>query len=288
VSHLNPRFGAAREVSRGSGSPARWRVLLGLALLVVLVPASSAVANADGGEGTAPGRDGVLTTTQETDCYEVGINRSANLTLARQLVPKRYILFQPSATTARLRFVDYHCESLSVDGHPPARDTTVSIIGYVTSTRDGVAGPGDMYIIAIATDNPVLFAKYRAAGLPVEFNRRTSASETSGTGSSARIFNWNFVGDGLDHTIRAETTEAPAGPITSSTGTFYFDDERRGDLRLRFDNLFRPDTTARIFADFRDASAVDELFSEPRFLIINGANFTFTRGSWTGVLERLD
>jgi hypothetical protein len=285
VSDRNPRFGAAREVSRGSGSPARWRAVLGLALLVVLVPASSAAAQAAAGES---GRDRVLTTTQETDCSEVGVNRAANLKLARELVPARYTLLQPSTTTARLRFIDYHCESLSVDGHPPARDTTVSIIGYVTTARGGEEGPG-FYIIAIATDNPVLFAKYRAAGLPVEFDRRTAASETdSGTAGSPTIINWNFVGDGLDHTIRAEATEPPAGPIESSTGTFYFDDGRHGDLRLRFDNLMRPNSTARVFADFRDASAVAGLFSAPNFLVVNGVNFTFTRGSWTGVLERLD
>jgi hypothetical protein len=156
------------------------------------------------------------------------------------------------------------------------------------TARDGVATVGTAtYILAIATNNPVQFAQYRAAGLPAHFQPETVSSQIINESGTSATIDWNFVGDGLDHTIHAITAEPPPGTITSSTSTFYFD-EQRGDVRLTFSNLFGTNSTAAIFADLSGASAITPLLALPTLQFINGARFSFTRGGWTGTLEQLD
>jgi hypothetical protein len=193
-------------------------------------------------------------------------------------VPSRYTL------TGRFWFIDYGCKKVFVDKEPTPR-TTVSIVGAEFSERDGVKSPG-LYILAHATNNSLLAQRYSAVGLPTVYQPKTTSSDTESDTSS--IIDWTIVGNGLDHTIHAETTEPTSEPLTS-TALFYFDSPD-ANLRLTFANSLRQ-STARVSADFTTASALSLLFTDPIFQTIPrpGApccpSFPFRRGEWTSIIE---
>jgi hypothetical protein len=238
------------------------------------------------GVTAAPGLDDALGLTEEADCYEVTIVRSARLAEAQALVPDRYTLRQPSPTTARLWIFNIHCASVSVDGLPPVRDATTTYVGFEVTARDGVP-TSFLYLTAIATDNPLLLARYRAAGLPAKLDARAQSSQSL-SASGIPTVEWTFTRDDLNYSVRAEQ----AGPlgVTRASTVYYWFDGNRGDVRLKFENLTTAASAVRIFADFSEADAITSLLTEERFEIINGSLFTsnYIRGSWTGAVELLD
>jgi len=260
--------------------------------LCALTAASAAAAATSGREDLPPGRDGVLATTEEADCYEVTTVRSVPIDKARALVPDRYTLAQTPTTTARMWIINIHCDRTSVDDHPPQRTSTTTYVGIRVSARKATptADPtptGFMYLLSIATNNPVLFAHYRAAGLPVQFDRRATSSETVNADNTSTLA-WAFTAEGLDYTVSAQPA-AQLGALEPSTTSYWYDNGPRGDLRIRFENLATVASRVHIVADFSDASTVASLLTEPRFEDINavfGGNFI--RGGWTGHIELLD
>ena len=114
-----------------------------------------------------PGHDGRIThqtflTTDERDCHEINIPRATVYAATDGLVPDRYTV-AALPTAARVRVIDYVCESLTVDGQPHARQTQVTI-GAVQLAQQGTSTP--YYILWLGTDNPVLAARYRQLGIP--------------------------------------------------------------------------------------------------------------------------
>jgi len=182
-----------------------------------------------------------------------------SLDKARALVPNRYTLQQASATTARMWIINVYCNRTSVDEHPPKRSSTTSYVGIQVSARKPDAGcriHADrlMYLLSVATDNPVLFAHYRAAALPVQFDRRASSSQTINADGTSTL-TWAFTADGLDYTVRAQPA-APLGALQPSTTSYWYDGGRRGDVRILFENLATIPSRVHIVADFTDASTV--------------------------------
>jgi len=254
------------------------------ALGLLLVMPQTAMGNSSG-VTAAPGLDDALGLTEEADCYEVTIQRNARLAEAQALVPDRYTL-RSTATTARFWIINIHCASASVDGLPPVRDTTTTYVGFEVIARDGVP-TSFLYLTAIATDNPLLLARYRAAGLPATLDARAQSSQSL-SASGIPTVEWTFTRDDLNYSVRAEQA-GPLGVTRASTTSYWFD-SNRGDVRLKFENLTTAASAVRIFADFSEADAITSLLTEERFEIINGALFTgnYIRGSWTGAVELLD
>lgn len=271
-----------------AGRPALRLAVLGFLLVLVLAPAASA--QTEDTTATPPGRD-VFASVDESNCYEALVPRTARWEEANALVPDNYTVTNTAASglpkTARLRITDTHCEEVSVNGHPPVRDTTTSYASIQIEARDNEPAVGHTYLITIVTDNPVLFAHYRAADLPVSFSPRTGSSEFFNADGTTSMVQWNVVGGGLTHTLTASPT-APTGPVAPSAGTWWFDG-KHGDLRLAFTNLATTPSPARLTADFTQASAIADLFTTeaaktPNAIFPGG----YSRGSWTGVLEEMD
>jgi len=242
-----------------------------------------------------PGLDGRVThqtllRTVEQSCVEVAIPRAVTAPGARALVPDRYGLFQAGAGAANLTVWDYACDRISVDGQQRARSVQVSLGAVRISTRDGVPAPdaASYYLLWIATDDPVLLARYRQLGLPAQpLDGSWSASDPA-----AGPYELSFTtGGSIAHTVSSVADAAPEPvPVTDSGITLYAEGDRSGEVVLAYENSLLGQASARITADFTAHSVLAPIIALPRLLTISGVVFPSgsVRGSWTVTVARSD
>jgi hypothetical protein len=141
-----------------------------------------------------------------------------------------------------------------------------------------------LYILAHATNNQQLAEQYSALGLPTTYQPATMSSYEAGEPALAH---WEIVGDGLDHTVDAKTTEPPESPITASTASFCYEIDSGQQLLLTYNNSTRPRVDAVITADFTHATSLTDLFANPGLRSIPGVRFSnaFQFGTWTSTLQ---
>jgi hypothetical protein len=271
-------------------------VLVALATVVTAVltmlgsgPAPTPRAFAQTGDGTA-------VTTKEKNCYEIQIPRAANFANLDNLVPDKYKLFKnPTTGFGLFYFIDYSCKQVSVDDQTPPQRMTASLVA-AQLTDDS------LYILAHATNNQQLAERYSALGLPTKYQSGTTSSYKAGQpdlllpGEPDVLVHWDIVGDGLDHTIDAKTTEPPPSPITASTALFRYETASGQQLQLTYNNSTRPRVDAWVKADFTQATNLTYLFASPSLLTIPRSGlppdqpilFTnaFVVGSWTSTLQQ--
>jgi len=276
--------------TRLSRMPARCRVVALVSPLVVVLglaaagPAAFAVPPVDEHRGVIQ--------TQENNCFETNDRRPVLLPQADAYVPDRYTvrsfpappppawLGTPGVPTASVGFIDYVCESLSVNGHRP-RPTIVSI-GTVLVTRDNANAT---YVLWVGTDNPLLFARLKQLGVKTYFIPRSSYGETTNE-LGQRVITVDYVGagpTGLNYTRTITVLTTPVGPTSQSVGTFYHLG-RNGEVRFRWLNTTLPTGTANVCFEVgpesipTDYGITSFCFPSPR---------PFFRGSWTGTHELL-
>lgn len=291
-----PLIGALRKLRAHSGrTPALGRVAAIASSLVLLMGlvAFAATASAEPGAGAAVDEHPGLIETEENNCFETNDRRPVLLAEAEAYVPDRYTvrsfpappppawLGTPGVATASVGFIDYVCESLSVNGHRP-RPTIVSI-GTVLVTRDNVNAT---YALWVGTDNPLLFARLRQLGVEAYFLPRSSYSETTNQ-LGQRVITVDYVGagpTGLNYTRTITVLTTPAGPTSQSIGTMYHLG-RKGEVRFRWLNTVLPTGTANVCFEVAPGSLPTEYgitsfcYPAPR---------QFFRGSWTGTHELLE
>jgi hypothetical protein len=258
----------------------RFWAALALAAAALALPAP---ATADP-EQIPPGLES--TTTSETGCKEVNIQRASLISQVDPLVPDRYDLFRLSAIGTRVIITTYTCDEIVVNGAPAVgtQPTTV-VIGAVQITgRDDKAATGQ-YILWYGTDNPVLFAHYQRLGLPVS---RIHPTIDFSLGETTSDLHWKIAGAGLDYRLDAVGTESTN--VTEFPANFYYDGPR-GDLHWLFDNTAAV-STASVNADFTQLQPVQNPFlvnsqmiciptkAPPCDRAATGTSFQYARGSW--------
>jgi hypothetical protein len=148
-----------------------------------------------------------------------------------------------------------------------------------------LVAPYGLYILDHATNNQQLAEQYSALGLPTKYQPATTSSYKAGEPDV--LVHWEIVGDGLDHTIDAKTSEPPESPVTTSTTLFRFVTDSGQQLQLTYNNSPRPNVDAVITADFTHTTSVSDLFLLERLKTIPGVNFakSFLVGRWTSTLQ---
>lgn len=242
-----------------------------------------------------PGHDGRIThqtflSTDERDCHEINIPRATVYAATDGLVPDRYTV-AALPTFARVRIIDYVCESLTVDGQPHARQTQVTI-GAVQLAQQGTSTP--YYILWLGTDNPVLAARYRQLGIPA-VNLAGSTSLVTLTPAGGLNVTLQYTTDDpsepseLDHTI---TTRAPIAPLpvpTPGSQLRLFHDDERGQTQVVFNNLESAATAGVITADLTRIRPLADIIVFPSLLTIGGTTSfggSTIRGSWEATVTR--
>jgi hypothetical protein len=240
-------------------------VLVVLAAVVTAVLTMLGTGVAPTPRASAQTGDGTPVTTTENNCYEIDIRRGANLDnlKATKWIPQTYW----SKLTGTFDFIDYSCEQVSVDDQTPQRMTASLVAARLND--------GSNYILAHATNNQQLAEHYSALGLPTKYQPKTESEykarmrpdvdcclDAAGLPAKPDVeVDWKIVGDGLDHTIDAKTTAPPESPITASTARFIYETDTGQQLLLTYNNSTRPSVDAWVFADFRQATYLTELFA---------------------------
>jgi hypothetical protein len=274
-------------------------VLVVLAAVVTAVLTMPGTGVAPTPQASAQTGDGTPVTTTENNCYEIDIRRGANLAKLKLRVPLKY----QDLLTGTFDFIDYSCEQVSVDDQTPPQRMTASLVAARLND-------GSNYILAHATNNQQLAEHYSALGLPTKYQPKTE-SEYKATKPDRDCclpakpdveVDWKIIGDGLDHTIDAKTTAPPESPITPSTARFIYETDTGQQLLLTYNNSTRPSVDAWVFADFRQATYLTELFAIlpglppdclwtiprcdlPQNTPIRFGN-AFQVGSWTSTLQQ--
>jgi hypothetical protein len=248
-----------------------------------VVAASTAWAEPDD-DATVDEHPGLIL-TEENNCFETADRRPVLLTHAQSYVPDRYMVTPvpgppggPSQV-ANVGFIDYVCGSLSVNGHKP-RPTIVSM-GTVLVRRDGISTD---YVLWVATDNPLHFARMQQLGVDAHFIPNSSYSETINANGQRQI-SVHYVEDrpgGLNNTRTITVLVAPSGPPAQGTGVFYHLG-RKGEVSFTFDNLVQ---TGRANVCFQlEPESLPTVYGITSFCFPNPRNFFV--GSWTGRIELL-
>jgi len=278
--------------SRHPHSGRRLTAVVSVLVTALGVSAAQAASAEPADRSVAEDRPGPIL-TEEDDCFETGDRRPVLLSDAQSYVPERYVvtslaappppawLGAATAHVANAGFIDYVCESLSVNGHAP-RPTMVSI-GTVLVRRDGVSTD---YVLWVATDNPLYFARLRQLGVDAHFIPKSSYSETTNENGQRRItvhYVENRPG-GLDHTRTITVVATPSGLPTPSIGGPIYHLGSKGEVAIAWSNLTQSGGRASVCLDVAPESLptvygiTSYCFPNPR---------TFTVGSWTGTIELL-
>lgn len=236
-----------------------------------------------------------LIETEETNCFETQDRRPVLLAQAEEYVPDRYVVRATPAPpppawlgptgvlVANVGFVDYVCESLSVNGHRGV--PTIVSLGTVAVTRDGV---NTDYILWVGTDNPLLFARLQQLGVEAYFIPRSTYSETIDE-QGRRQITVNYIGageGGLNYTRTITVLTTPTGPQRTSVGRFYHLGSK-GEVYFEYANTLEPNATANVCFDVAPGSLPTE------YGITNFPDLCFPaprplrRGSWTGTIRLL-
>lgn len=269
-----------------------------LALAALTGPAVAADGT-DPEDGSVPGRsdDGghpVVMQTREQDCFEHNTLRFADWQAVAERLPEGWVpaaKIPGTGTEAgrfrtRTVFVDFTCESWSVDGLP-ARRTTVSWLAAQAVRADG-SGGRRAWAMEHGSDNPLFVERMRKLGVESQHLPRSVATHTTaedGTVTYRQSYVDDTAADGGQTYLR-EGTVKPREAASTSVATFWFDGER-GPVSITYDNAFThtgtPTTTERLQGSvfglggaYRMADAVG---------IAGNPNFIYTRGSWTGTLR---
>lgn len=234
--------------------------------LLALVPASA-----------APAKQASMLRTSEVGCYE--FNEIARVPIAnlRTAVPAGYTV-RPGTldpTVGFITFVDYACESLTVNGFTWPHRTLVTMGLAVLSARNGVPGL-PYYILWHATNNPHLANALRKLGIPSHTISATDQVITIDA-THSRI-EMRYRGAQVDHERSAEVVE-PQGPIEQSTSGLFYHLGERGEVLLTYANRVRSTRTARTQVSVDDKSYLAAL-GVPATLVVS--NTMFIRGDWNG------
>jgi hypothetical protein len=274
-------------------------VLVVLAAVVTAVLTMLGTGVAPTPRASAQPSDGTPVTTTEKNCYEIDIPRGANLEKLKARVPLKY----QDLLTGTFDFIDYSCKQVSVDDQTPPQRMTASLVAARLND-------GSNYILAHATNNQQLAEHYSDLGLPTKYQPGTTSSYKAGEPDPDCCLpakpdvqvHWKIVGDDLDHIIDAKTAEPAESPITTSTALFRYETDTGQQLQLTYNNSTRPKVDAWVFADFRQATYLTELFATlpglppdclwtiPRCQLppdkpIRFGN-AFQVGSWTSTLQQ--
>lgn len=180
------------------------------------------------------GRRTAVLEAEDTDCFEVIVNRAAKYADLRQRVPERYGLVGAGTAFGRIFFVNVQCD-VSLEGHPARRTTSVYVLAALTS-RDGLTSTG--HLLAHGVNNPELAARYRAAGLPTHWQPDTTATETVDDAADLTTMQCTVVGDGMDYALTGAAKHPLNTPVVDSESDHNYDGPR-GDLLLSFENTVR-------------------------------------------------
>ncbi|MFH8252684.1 hypothetical protein ACH3VR_20115 [Microbacterium sp. B2969] len=286
-----------RMIVRGDGRGSVRRPFIGVAVVTLLAclgglasPARAASPGDDPFE--PPGLDGrdthvTLLTTHESDCTELAVVRAVTPAGARELVPPRYeplVLVGGGLTTGRFAMWDYVCEQFSIDGQTNAPRTQISMGGIAVTTRDGERVDGAYYLVYLATDNPVLAARYRQVGLPATFTPGLSATVSD---TAASPFEVSFDAPTARYAVAATAPAAPVVVPATSGLELYFEGGSGGVL-LSYENKAGGSVAAQLTADYREHSILAPIIALPRLLQPVGAPFPIVRGDWDATAARQD
>lgn len=225
--------------------------------------------------------------TVEQDCYEFNEFQGVDVTTLPEALQTRFVPEPVPGRPGRaiLRFVDYVCQDVTVDGRGGGRWTltTMGIVLFVE--RDGVPLRG-AYVLWHGTSNGRLLAALQRLGVDSQpLPRSTSTVTDFGDGRSAVTF--DVVEQDVAHSRTATVPEPPAGPVVDEEPDdfrFWFAG-RHGDVTLAYSNHFRPTTTGPATVSVPDDSGLHPYFAglaQPVALVRPAG--TFVRGSWEGEL----
>ena len=248
----------------------------GVVLALLAAPPATAAGNPTH-SAPATARHTRTVSTTEQGCYEFNELARVPYTDIRAAVPERYTP-HPGVTDPSVGFVifvDYACDTLTVDGRRWPRRSVTTMGVTPLDARDGQPGFA-YYVLWYGTNNPVLAGKLRSLGVPAH---KIAAYDTvRGTDPTHSAITMKYRGARLNHVRTADVVEPPEQPVTDvPSATFYFAG-RRGEVALSYANRFRPASTA-----------TTELRVGPRSVLaalgvpstITGPTM-FTRGDWVG------
>ena len=224
-------------------------------------------------------------TTQEAGCTEEAFTRSIIRETVDPLVPDELELtptFTPVGSKPRvLGFINVvTCTQVTLDGPASAyfrqHPTTTTFI-FSAALLDGTA-----YVLLYATDNPVLAARYRQLGWPVQLlSPKTSSIPMTRSDGSQRLI-WSLQGSGWNGVVDGSVPQA-LNPTEAST--FELVHETNGTLlHLCYANL-SSSTPNMVWFDLSntpvaDFAAVSVLPIDPK-IEISGS---YGVGGWTATL----
>lgn len=229
-----------------------------------------------------------LLSTHEAECTEVAVVRAVTPEGARALVPQRYeptTLVAGGLTIGRFQMWDYVCERFGVDGQSHAPRTQISIGAIAVSKRDAVPVSGAYYLLYLATDNPVLAARYGQVGLPARFDRGLSATVSE---VSASPFEVSFAAPTIGYHVTAVALSAPLPIALAQDGPSLFYEGGSGEVRLSYRNTMGAASAALVTGDYREHEVLAPIIALPRLLEPTGAPFPVARGDWDATVARLD
>jgi len=270
--------------------------VVAVVLLAVIVGFASPAKALSPGDETfePPGLEGrqthvTLLTTQESDCTELAIVRGVTAPGARALVPGRYAITTAGSgelVTGRFQKWDYVCEDFSVDGQRYTPRTQISMGAIAVTSRDDVpVGPGHFYLVYLATDNPVLAARYQQVGLPATFSPGLSATVSD---AAASPFEVSFFSPIAQYSLMAVSAMAPA-PVPATGGPNLFHEGGSGEVLLSYNNKMLGTATGTfVTADYRQHEILAPIIALPRLLQIAGPGFAILGGDWDATVARLD
>ena len=256
--------------------------------------------------------------TQEADCVEPITRRPVPVHEASSYVPDGYVVRDaaPPNQLALFAFVDYYCESLSVNGHA-GRPTLVSM-GIVNTTRVRDNAGAD-YVLWIGTTNPVHFAALRRLGVEAYFIPASSYTDVINPVTGRREITMDYrqrsrvpappmldaagpVLDGLNysHDIVVAPSDSPVPPPPGSPATNrpgFWHLGNRGEVAISFNNAFAREPSGASFQITDSHCLALQAASLPTsygvtditpFCFPNGAiGRRLFRGSWTGQIGRV-
>jgi hypothetical protein len=225
-------------------------------------------------------------TTLEEDCIEVNSFRLADRAQTLAALPADRVPFLNAAGRAFTVFVDYTCESHSIDD-VPGRRTTVSW-WTVVARKDG-QGPLEFWTLAYGTDNPLLVQRLRKLGIDARYLPRTTVETEQLDASTLRVTT-TYVDDrpgaGLAYTRTYDAPEPSPARFDRQGGAFLTKTED-GVFRQAFRNFSISDLTRPFVSETFAEGSLPRAFGTVDIFRQRGSNYAFIRGSWTSTLERL-
>lgn len=219
--------------------------------------------------------------TTERNCTELFIDRPGDPAAARAAVPLQYDLAwtTPTSGVPRVGVYTYTCD-VTVDGHPPTTRSTVSLaVARLGSANHALTTPARFYVLALATDNPLLAARQNQLGLPAQFVPDIAFAETA----SPYTASWTLAGSqGLDYSLTT-TAAAPPAATPSSGGPSFVHNDADGTTTLTYDNTMTGTVTAPVTADLSGAPTITQYLLTGAPVSPVGA---LSKGDWTTTVTR--